>query len=328
MLFQNCGRSTLSLPAGLVLLATITITAALLSPSGVRASQYEAVQPRGLDAGRKPGSAAKEEEQALAGFLDTYRLAPGQNLKRIQPPRPNGIRVWYERKEPRLHKPQDSISARAIVFNWRDPDQLRVSSWMFGRSEGCTIRELPQWLMMVFHSYDIEGDPEILKTEVSGDWIVREGVPDEQLVRPLEAILQRAIRRRITLAIRRVERDVVVARGRYRPSPLPGHADGEIEVYAREVGAGDHRGEGVGIFTSFLHWTAERIGRPIVNEVESPPKTVTWHYNGREASNQQTPRPAHDVALVLRHLHEQTGLTFAREKRVVPVLFVERPAAK
>ena len=101
-----------------------------------------------------------------------------------------------------------------------------LSTWMFGRSEGWTIRELPRCAGMGLHSYEIEGDPELLKTEVGGDWIVRKGVPAEQLVQPLEAILQRAIRQRITLALRRVEREVVVARGRYRPSPLPGHAEG------------------------------------------------------------------------------------------------------
>jgi hypothetical protein len=135
-----------------------------------------------------------------------------------------------------------------MAFAWCDPDQLHVSSSMFGRSEGRTIRELPRWLKMGLYSYEIEGDPQLLKTEVGGDWIVREGVPAEQLVQPLEAILQRAIRQRITLALRRVEREVVVARGRYHPSPLPGHADGEIEVYGRELAQDDEGGNGFGAF--------------------------------------------------------------------------------
>ena len=206
-----------------------------------------------------------------------------------------------------------SKTFRTMAFAWRDPDQLHVLSSMFGRSEGWTIRDLPRWLGMGLYSYEIEGDPELLKTEVGGDWIVRKGVAAEELVQPLEAILQRAIRQRITLALCRVEREVVVARGRYRPSPLPGRADGEIEVYAREPAQEDERGDGVGDFPSFLRGLAVWIGRPILNEVESPPKgNIGWHYDQREASAERTRRG--DEELVLKHLKEQTGLTFAREK--------------
>jgi hypothetical protein len=278
--------------------------------------------------GPKPLSpVVDDEDNALAEFLDAYRLVPGQNLKRIPPPRPKGIRVWYGRHKPALGHVGDLNLARALAFDWRDPDQLHASSSLFGRSEGLTIRELPLWLKMGFYSHEIEGDPELLKTQVGGDWIVREGVPADQLVRPLEAILQRAVRKRMTMAVRQVERDVLVARGRYRPSPLPGHTDGKIEIYARELARDDERGEGVAIFPSFLEWMAGLIGRPIVNEVEAPPNaTVAWHYNHREASAERNRREGRYVTLLLKHLEEQTGLTFTREKRPVRVLFVERPA--
>ena len=182
-----------------------------------------------------------------------------------------------------------------------------MSSSMFGSAEGLTIRELPRWLNMGLYSYEIEGDPKLLNTEVGGDWIVREDVPAEQLIQPLEAILQRAIRQRITLALRRVERDVVVARGRYRHSPLPGHADGEIEIYARELDQDDDRASGAGVLPAFLNWTAEWIGRPIVNEVESPPKAkIVWHHGRRGSRSHvgaQTSRGA-DRAYV--HAGEKT----------------------
>jgi Protein of unknown function (DUF3738) len=323
MPFQTCSKPAVSSLVVLVMLATIT--PATLSFRHLRASQEEPVLIEDPQDGPKPPSLVKDEEQALAEFLETYRLAPGQNLKRIPPPRPKGIRVWYGRKRPRLGDIGGLHDVRAMAFAWRDPDQLHVSSSMFGRSEGWTIRQLPRWLGMGLYSYEIEGDPELLKTEVGGDWIVREGVPAEQLVQPLEAILQRAIRQRITLALRRGEREVVVARGRYHPSPLPGHADGEIEVYARELAQDDDRGDGVGVFPAFLKWTAEWIGRPIVNEVESPPKAnIVWHSNQREASTEQTRHEDRDEMLVLKHLQEQTGLTFTREKRPIQILFVER----
>ena len=277
MPFRRRAKLAASSLAGLAILGTIT--PAMLLFCHVRASQEELVRPQGSQDRATPPSPAKDEEQALAEFCEIYRLAPGVNLKRITLPRPNGIRAWEGRNDPVLSSNGDLQTVRAIVFGWRNPDQLRVSSSMFGSAEGLTIRELPRWLNMGLYSYEIEGDPKLLNTEVGGDWIVREDVPAEQLIQPLEAILQRAIRQRITLALRRVERDVVVARGRYRHSPLPGHADGEIEIYARELDQDDDRASGAGVLPAFLNWTAEWIGRPIVNEVESPPKAkIVWHH--------------------------------------------------
>jgi hypothetical protein len=330
MPIQTCSKPAVSSLVGLVILATIA--PATLSFRHIRASPKEPVPFEGPQDGPKPPSPVEDEERALAEFLDTYRLAPGQDLMYIPMPRPEGIRVWQGRMGPRLLglADLDLHRLRAMVLGWRDPDRLDVGASMLASSGGWTIRQIPLLLRLVRYSYEIEGDPELLKTEVSGDWIVREGVPAERLVRPLEASLQRAIRRRVTLALRRVEREVVIARGRYHPPALPGHAEDEIEVYAREPGRDDKRGHGGAMFPFFLEWTAEWIGRPIVDEVESPPKApVRWHYNRREDQREQLPREDLDVTLVLQHLQEQIGLTFKREKRPVQILFVERaPVSK
>jgi hypothetical protein len=210
-----------------------------------------------------------------------------------------------------------------MVFDWRDPDRLDVCAYMSGSREGWEIREIPRLLHMVRYSYEIEGDLELLNTEVSGDWIFRMGGPAEQLVRPLEACLQRAIRRRLILTLRRVEREVVIARGRYQPSALPGDADRVIEVFAREPAKDEGRGNSD--FPHFLECTAEWLGRPIVDEVESPPDArVRWRYNLREDPTKLPRRDDRDVTLVLTRLHEQIGLTFTREKRPVQILSVER----
>ena len=326
MPIQARSKPAVSWLIGLVILATTAPATPWFCP--IRASPEEVVPPRSPQDGPSPPPRVEDEEQAIAEFVDTYRLVPGQNLKRIPPPRPKSTLIWYGRQGPGRQGIGDLHDARAMVFGWRDPDRLHVSSSLFGRSTGWTIRELPRVLKMGLDAYEIEGNPDLMETVVSGDWIVREGVPAERLIQPLEAILQRAIRQRITLALRRVEREVVVAHGRYQPSPLPGHAEGEIEVYAREIAEDDDRGDGVGVFPAFLRWTAEWIGLPILNEVESPPRTnIRWHHNQREASTKLTRREDRDEALILSHLEEQTGLTFTREKRPIQILFVERAEA-
>jgi hypothetical protein len=314
---------TVASPAlgGLVMLAIIAPAGPSLRES--LAAQKEPGRPKGAKDGAGPPAPVGDQEQALKAFLDEYRLAPGQNLKRIPPPRPAGAGVWSQRQNP---APLGDVNGiQAIVLGWRDPDELEVRIWMSGRKEGWSIRSLPDLLKMDLDPLDIEGDPDILETELSGDWIVREGVPPEQLIQPLEAILQRAVRRRISVTLRRVERDVVVARGRFRPSPLPGHAEGDVEVYAHEVLRDEDAGGGRGAFSSFLNAVAHWIDRRIVNEVESPPeRLVTWRYNRRWPPTEQTRREDHDEALVLKHLQEQTGLTFTREKRPARILFVEQ----
>src|SRR5262249_14207074 len=227
--------------SGLAMPAVIALM--LISLRHTRGQQKEPGPPRRSADGADAGVQVKDEQQALDAFLEVYRLAPGQNIKRVPPPRPESFRAWCIRHSPRTAGQLNGL--RALVFGWRDPDRLQIWSRMFGGTEGWSIRDLPRWMKMDIYPFEIEGDARLLDTEIGGDWIVREGIPAEQLIRPLEAILQRALRRRITLALRRVERDVVVARGRYQSSPLPGYGEGHVEIYGRKLspnGGGGGRG--------------------------------------------------------------------------------------
>jgi hypothetical protein len=276
------------------------------------------------DAVKEPAK-VDDEERALKAFLDVYRLEPGQNLKHVPPPRPEGIRVWLERQRPGRDNSLDKVPA--MTFAWRDPDHLKqgVSLHANDATAGWPLRDLPRWTNMDIYPVEIEGEPELLKTEIGGDWIVREGVPADRLVDSLAAILQRALRRRITASLRQVERDVVVVRGRYHYSPLPGRSDDEIEIYGKSLADRGTGGGGSGKFPDFLKWVGEWIERPILNEVDAPPKAnVGWHYNARRPFTEPMRREDHDEALVLQHLQEQTGLTFARERKPIRVLFIER----
>jgi Protein of unknown function (DUF3738) len=320
MLFSSGRKPLGAWLGGLAMLVLIAPT--LTSPRDTRAEQEEPGPPQRSPDGGEAAAPVEDEEQALGAFLEAYRLAPGQNIKRVPPPRPEGIRAWAIRHSPRTAGQLKDI--RALVFGWRDPDQLQVWARMFGGTEGWSIHDLPRWMKMDIYPFEIEGEAELLNTEISGDWIVRESVPAEQLIRPLEAILQRVLRRRITLALRRVERDVVVARGRYHSSPLPGHGEDHVEIYGRKLSP--NGGGGSGGFAQFLKWVGDWIGRPIVNEVESPPTGIIgWHYNQSQPFAERTQLEDRDETLVLKHIQEQTGLTFGREKRPVRILFVEQP---
>jgi hypothetical protein len=271
---------------------------------------------------QEDGDRAEDDQKALKDFLEAYHLAPGQILKRVPPPRPQGIRTWWKQKYPNHGNQPHEFGA--MVFRWRDPNQLE--NWGGTTGEGYSLRSLLRYLETNIYEAELDGDRTLLDTIVTGDWIFRDGVEAERKVHALEVIIQRVLRLRIALTFRWVERDVLVARGAYHHPPLQGRAADVIEIYGKEVvPGGGGAGGGSGDFAMFLKWVGEWIGRPVVSEAEAPPKgQLTWYYNSREPSTEQTRREDHDEVSVLRHLHEQTGLTFTRGRKPIRILFIER----
>jgi hypothetical protein len=65
------------------------------------------------------------------------------------------------------------------------------------------------------------------------------------------------------------------------------------------------------------------IDRRVLNEVEYPPEDrLKWHYNVR-FPHSKFAHEDRNVKGVLRHLTEQTGLTFSWDRRRVRTLMVE-----
>ena len=60
-----------------------------------------------------------KDQQALKEFYELYRLAPGQNLKHIPPPRSDGLRLFWDRTNPdagdKLHE------LGGMIFRSRNP---------------------------------------------------------------------------------------------------------------------------------------------------------------------------------------------------------------
>jgi len=293
---------------------------ALVMPSlrGTSAARQDGVDRKKSQTTAQEAAKVDKDQQALNEFYEIYRLAPGQNLKHIPPPRPDGLRLFWDRTNPDAGNKLDKLGG--MIFLWREPD--RLDNYGTTTGPGYSVRDLPEYLNIPIEQTRIEGNPELLKTVVNGDWVFRSEVPDERTLKSLESILQRILRLRITLTFRQVERDVVVARGRYRYSPLPGRSENQVDLYGKRLlPDGDDLAGGAGIFPAFLERVGQWIHRPVVNEVEVPPKErICWFNHGTEA----TRREDHDESLVLQHLREQTGLTFTRERRRIRVLFIER----
>lgn len=271
-------------------------------------------------------SAGQETIYALEAFCEAYKLAPDENLKLIAPPYMPERLVYYEWSNPG----QAEAIPRGpdvMCFRWEEPS-LRPLGMGFGKT---TLMAL---LRPVFGlgRQDVEGTRDILERPLKVDVVYRDGVPSEKLLEGLQAALRQELGWQIRLAFREVERNVAVASGIYKHSSLPEykglHSLDSVEIYGSERRKDPHMGPGgSGDIHEFLHWVGSSIGRPVVGgEVVGAPERLSWFEGPRllDAERQTVfPLPQDQVDLVLKHITEQTGLTFTEEVRNVRILFVE-----
>jgi hypothetical protein len=273
-----------------------------------------------------PASRADDKTDAdeRSEFLKLYGLKPGQDLKLIPAPRPKSMLAWAKKENPQMADQLNEITA--MTFRWKDPDRLKQWTSHFGSVKGWPLRSIPRYLEMDVHEFEIEGDPELLKTAIPGDWVYREGVSAEKKAYALQEILRKTLDPKIVAEFRLVERNVIVVRGKYRYTPIGDRSKNHIEIYGKEiVKGGGGAGGGGGKFPEFLKWVGSWIETPVVSDVEMPPKEdLEWSYNRRNPSTKKEQQEDHDEALVLKHLEEQTGLTYTPESRDIRVLVIEK----
>ena len=159
----------------------------------------------------------------------------------------------------------------------------------------------------------------MLNSPIEGDWIVRDGISLTQVLPRLEEVLRDQCKLPVRIRLAEVKREVVVVKGEYKFSPMPGEA---ILIYGK-VYTERHGGGGTGNYEEFVRAIGSFINRRIVSDVADPPEgPLTWWFNARspeiEGWNDRDPES------VLTHLSEQTGLLFVNETRTVPVVFVDR----
>jgi len=213
------------------LLALAMTSLVMPSLRGTIAARQDVVDRKESQTTAQEAAKVDKDQQALKEFSEIYRLAPGQNLKHIPPPRPDGLRLFWDRTNPDAGNKLDKLGG--MIFLWREPD--RLDNYGTTTGPGYSLRDLPEYLGIPIEQTRIEGDPELLKTVVNGDWVFRSEVLEERMLKSLESILVRILRLRITLTFRQVERDVVVARGRYHYSPLPGRSENQVDLYGKRL---------------------------------------------------------------------------------------------
>jgi beta-lactamase regulating signal transducer with metallopeptidase domain len=338
------GRYRLKLPAGQFDLRVHTDlhTAVQLHAWEVRAGQTVEAPVIRLTKGAKPAAARpassslspdEARKVADADLAKTYALREGQNIRHFDEPYPEARKWWVplnfgpipiKRADGGIEQATPFV---AVTVRLRDGELLGQETYAIISLQNPVRRALADVIDTVcgIPPQDILGPEELVQSPITGDFAVRAGLPAERLLPELERILRSECHLRVQLKLETENRNVLVAEGRFAPKPLQGQ-HGEIALYGETPpGApdSDGAGGGTGSFDKFLVHLGRWINRPIMNEVQAPPRDVSWHNIARGLHTELERAEDHDPQLVIKHVAEQTGLIFHGETRPVRVLHVE-----
>lgn len=177
--------------------------------------------------------------------------------------------------------------------------------------------------------FEYECQEKLLSINVDGDWIIRHNATKHEKIQTLNHIIRNELQLPISLVHRKEERDVVVARGRFKFQPLSGtHDDSQIHVYGETLNLEGRGFHSSGNLHQLLNRVSERIvEKQIINLVEPSPSNdynFIWLFHrpssfidGLSPEEKET-----KVRLVLDNLSKHTSLTFTQERRLVDVWHV------
>jgi hypothetical protein len=260
-------------------------------------------------------------------FDQVYSLADGEILRWVRPPfipeRRNYTQTLHY-----YHGTDNPPPPLFLSFRWDGT----LHGWTLAMHE-CSLGSVLRELGLKRHEWG--GPEELVGLRLGGDWIVRTDTSLGQRLRALEKLLEAELGRRIRFAHRRVEREVIVVRGRYEKRPIEGAEDpnliylfaGATPDYPEILGRGAHES-----LASVLDRVGQRYNRPIILETEGLDEVFVWYqpctsYSTwrRRKSRSNDPFPMHGgekLNPVLANLTRQTSLEFSRETRPFDMWFL------
>jgi beta-lactamase regulating signal transducer with metallopeptidase domain len=240
-------------------------------------------------------------------FHDIYRLDEQEFIKFIKPPFVLG-RQEYLLTTPRYSSFALQHPGHHYGFRW-DNELKMYSSF--------TDRRLLWVLYFVLGipEYDFNL-PKELKVDLPGDWIVRAGLPVAQQLKALEEIIYAETNRAIRFEERTIEREVIVASGRYEFKPHPsGNYSNYIPLWDGRIQTSEYTVDSLeGLFGNIEF----QIKMKIVDETE-PAENATIRFQWVE----RDPEPTGDkLSVLLDDLAKTTSLQFKVERRPAQIWFV------
>jgi len=175
----------------------------------------------------KPADAEQSPNPDLAKeFHDIYRLEEQEVMKLIKPPFLLGRQEYLLITTPLYSSFALQHPGHHYGFHW--DNELKTHSFSTGRSLWWIL-----YYVLGIPEYDYNL-PKELKVNLRGDWIVRTGLPLADQLEALEEIIQAELNRSIRFEKRKVEREVIVATGRFEFKPLRSEDPNWVYLYLNE----------------------------------------------------------------------------------------------
>lgn len=270
-------------------------------------------------------TAAEETEEAAADweprFHEVYRLEDNEVLKHIPPPFIPERAAYYRHSSPGQ---AEEIPRSPDMFQFHWNGQLKQYGMMFAGGRVTLVSALGA---VGFERHEYDAPAGLLKARLPGDWIVRTTSDKQQRAAALEPILSKQLNRRIRITRRMVDRDVIVVRGEYQYQPLPEvgiQRFQSVHIYADILDADEGAGGGTASLADFLAHVGDHMNMPVIDETTADSQVV-WRNHKSSRLRDMPPGPAKfaKVDQVLKNLARQTSLQFVRERRQMPVWYIE-----
>ena len=209
-----------------------------------------------------------------------------------------------------------------MTFHW--VGKLRNWGMGFGRSR--TLGSVLNGVLGL-RSYEYEGPEELLGLELAGDWIIQNEMPDDVKLAALADLVAAELGRRVTFEKRLVEREVIIATGRFTFHPPVGtYEDTSVHMYATETDPDEGSGGGTAdSLSKFLEVLGNRVRVPVIDRTE-PGEAMRVPYRHHRSSSvyrvADEEKRAQKLRVMLDHLTEQTELEFEVATEPVEVWFV------
>ncbi len=199
---------------------------------------------------------------------------------------------------------------------------------------GVSILGFPSYLGR-FHPFEVDIDTNVYDVQLMNnpDFVVRVDAPRDKLIPALDKALREQLKVEFKLELKEVEREVWVGSGKVAFAPRKWRKAGQVDVYSDEANVNKETfshahnltpGFETRTVAEFMGDLRDMTQTWVVWTDGAPPKEpkVEWTRHFRKQSTVEEMKADQDPEKVLKNVAEQTGLTFKKEKRKVPVLFV------
>ncbi len=292
----------------------------------------------------------KLKERFERSLDSVYRLADGQVLALIPPALVQPRLEWeqaedevrrlaQEQERERIARSRPGQGRGAKAGNGRglaDSDQALPRFQCFTWDDGIDMQKgRPVFVgpasikgalggIVRLSVFEYEIPAELADVNIPGDWIVRKNSSWEERLAAFEAIVQDYTGRAIRLRPHQVQREVIVARGRFHFQPLSGtYNDSWIHVYADRLDPDERSGGGGGSLEKFVRCLGEvAFDQQVIDETKSDPDVEVhygWHMSGYIRTITDENERAVKLQMALDNVSRQTGFSFSIEQREVIV---------